>query len=56
MNETEGVVFVEVGLIGEAQLLREVSVLLSFSDGSATSKNIICVNELHQIKEFFERL
>ena len=39
VNEAEGVVFVEVGLIGEAQLQRDVPVLLSFSDGSAMSKN-----------------
>ena len=38
-NEADGVVFVQVGLIGATSLQREVTVLLSYSAGSALSKS-----------------
>ena len=37
ISESDGSVLVEVGLIGATELQREVTVSLSYSDGTATS-------------------
>ena len=40
VNEEDGSVTIEVGLIGGTMLQREISMLLSFVDDTATSKSV----------------